>query len=121
MRYYDNSVPSGVGTMRLTFTTRELIMQTPWGPSQSTERIADGVFWYSTASHGGFFLSQERRRAMPEPYRSAKPFAGAGWYEEDCDWAVVVCAFPVLFPADHVERAKQFWELYHAPKLAMRA
>jgi hypothetical protein len=38
--------------------------QTLWGPSQTTTRYADGVVGYSTASHGGFYLSAERNRIV---------------------------------------------------------
>lgn len=66
---------------------------TPWGKSQSSDKVAPGIVWYTTASHGGFHLSKKRIEQMPEPYRSFKPFAGEGWYEEDCDWAIVCLCF----------------------------
>jgi hypothetical protein len=47
---------------------------------------------------------------MPEPYRSHPPFCGkAGWYEEDCDWAVVALSFPQFFTADELEAARRTW------------
>src|SRR3990167_6057716 len=33
---------------------------TPWGIADHRERIADGIDFYSTPSHGGYFLSPER-------------------------------------------------------------
>lgn len=76
-------------------------IETPWGVSQSVDPIAPGIDRVSTASHGGFRLSQERLDAMPATLRTFGPWAGAGWYEEDCDWAVVALAFPGAFtPAD---------------------
>lgn len=66
---------------------------TPWGKSQEAIRIARGIMWYTTAGHGGYHLSKKRLSEMPEPYKSFKTFAGKGWYEEDCDWAVVHLCF----------------------------
>jgi hypothetical protein len=37
---------------------------------------------------------------MPKPLREFTPWAGANWYEEDCDWCIVALSFPQLFPAD---------------------
>lgn len=71
--------------------------QTPWGPSQNQKQIAEGIVSYSTASHGGFGLSQVRLAEMPPDLRAFQPWAGEGWYEEDCDWAVVCLAFPQFF------------------------
>lgn len=68
---------------------------TPWGYSQSATRIARGIMHYSTASHGGYHVSPTRLTAMGPLAES--PFAGAGWFEEDCDWARVALAFPDEF------------------------
>jgi hypothetical protein len=34
---------------------------------------------------------------MPFGLGSVPTFAGPGWYEEDCDWAIVCLAYPALF------------------------
>jgi hypothetical protein len=60
---------------------------------------------YSTPSHGGYHLSDARIASMPKPLRDFKPFAGHGWYEEDCDWSIVATAFPQFFPKDAVDAA----------------
>jgi len=70
---------------------------TPWGASQTADQIAPGITRYTTASHGGIKLSNKRRASMPAILRDIEPFAGPGWYEEDCDWAIVVLAFPEYF------------------------
>ena len=82
-------------------------IQTPWGLSDDggTE-YAPGVVFYSAPSHGGCMLSPERQAAMPKPLRDAARYAGPGWYEEDCEAALVVIAFPDLFPPDMVERCR---------------
>ena len=73
---------------------------TPWGRADSQRQIAPGITWYSTPSHGGFYLHRDRIAAMPAVYRDRPTFAGPGWYEEDCDWCLVALSFPDLFPTD---------------------
>ncbi|WP_447763448.1 DUF7007 domain-containing protein [Sphingopyxis panaciterrae] len=65
---------------------------TPWGASQTATCYAEGIICYTTASHGGFALDEDRNARLPAPLRLAD-----GWYEEDCDWARVATAFPDLF------------------------
>ncbi len=71
--------------------------RTPWGKPQQVEVYAPGIIEYRTASHGGFWISKERRREMPESYRSAPTWAGGNWYEEDHDWCLVYLSFPEVF------------------------
>ena len=72
-------------------------MHTPWGRADSQTQVADGIVWFGTPSHGGFLIRDRRRAEMPEPFASFVPFAGVGWYEEDCDWCIVALAFPEHF------------------------
>lgn len=65
---------------------------TPWGPSQFSERLAPGIMSYSTGSHGGIHLSPARNAQVHPAWRRPD-----GWYEEDCDWAIVAFTFPALF------------------------
>ena len=81
------------------------MMYTPWGEAQDIDTIADGITWVSTASHGGFIISAERRAAMPKSLREFETFAGGNNYEEDCDAAIVIAAFPEHFSAAQVARA----------------
>jgi len=69
---------------------------TPWGASDSADHIAPGIVNYTTASHGGVHVSARRLAAMPTAWHLSE-WAPAGWYEEDCDWALVVLAFPEAF------------------------
>ena len=83
---------------------------TPWGRYDSCDRIAEGIYFVTTPSHGGFWLSDARMVEMPEAFKSrtfVKPPRGeAGrWYEEDCDAAMVVVAFRQHFEAEAVSRA----------------
>lgn len=93
-------------------------MKTPWGKADSAEKIAEGITFYSTPSHGGVKLSPERLASMPAMLREIKPFAGPGWYEEDCDYSLVVLAFPECFEPAAVKRAVEFargctWWTHH--------
>lgn len=76
-----------------------LTTETPWGPSQSEETIAEGIDWYTTASHGGCRISPERQGRIQQVFPGWTSWAGGAWYEEDCDWAVVVLVFPECFDA----------------------
>ena len=80
-------------------------MYTPWGTAQQIDTIAEGITWVSTASHGGFIITAERRAAMPRSLREFATFAGGNAYEEDCDAAIVIAAFPQHFTAEQVARA----------------
>lgn len=69
---------------------------TLWGGRQTRDCIAPGIWWVSTASHGGAWLAPERLAAMPEALRAV----GEGpWFEEDCAWSAVALAFPAEFRA----------------------
>jgi hypothetical protein len=63
-------------------------MQTPWGPSQECRSYGAGLIFVSTASHGGFYVFPELLAQMPEYFHR-----NDGWYEEDCEWAMVVISF----------------------------
>lgn len=98
---------------------------TPWGAAQHIEKEAEGIVWYSTASHGGYGLSEARLRAMPVEYARHTPFAGRGWYEEDCDWCLVWLSFPEDMRRAHGDKfernmleAKKMYEYYYGKKSA---
>lgn len=63
---------------------------TPWGPAQCCDTVAEGIWFLSTASHGGYAISRQRTREMPRDLALIQsPYSPPGWYEEDCDWAIV--------------------------------
>lgn len=70
----------------------------PWGPIESVMVIDSGICAVTTAGHGGIWVKDDKLREMPWELRCLKSkYAPPGWYEEDCDWAIVVAAFPHLF------------------------
>lgn len=64
----------------------------PWGLIYHEEEIRPGIRSVETGGHGGFILSEARQRQMPPHLGLPEPY-----YEEDCDWALVVLAFPDEF------------------------
>ena len=72
----------------------------PWDTIQHCEQIAQGIVNVSTASHAGLWISDTRRQWMPASLARIETWAGGNWYEEDCDWAIVVMAFPHHFTAE---------------------
>jgi hypothetical protein len=70
------------------------LVQTPWGVAQHVETLAPGVFFVSTARHGGVKLDAKNNRRIPKPFRCRR-----GWYEKDLDWAIAVNFIPEAFPS----------------------
>jgi len=85
-------------------------MMTPWGQADHVRRLPHGIIAVSTPSHGGYYVPPETRRQM-HPL-ALNTWAGPGWYEEDCDWALVALSFPDLFPPAAIENAKWTIESY---------
>ena len=86
-----------------------------WASSPS-ERIADGITWYSTPSHGGFHLSPERMQSMPEHLRACS-FTMNAFFEEDTSWCAVVLAFPECFPENDRKVAELTYDTVYRGKL----
>lgn len=89
----------------------------PWGAIQSAKQLAPGIWHVTTASHGGIGLSSERYAAMPENMK-ATTYSSGGWYEEDCDWALVAMVFPEAFDAKAIAAAKQTVKNFYVPEIA---
>ena len=90
--------------------------ETPWGKAQSAEEVGPGIIRYTTASHGGYFLNATANGKV-SPILKKSTFCGQGlkgWYEEDCDWAIVVYTFPQFFDEKHLEAAIATLKDHHA-------
>lgn len=63
--------------------------QTPWGLAQDSTVLAEGIISYSTAGHGGIWLSKKRQEELEKGLGKINNFlADPAWWEEDCDWAI---------------------------------
>ena len=82
------------------------IRMTPWGKVQTQREVTDGITWVSTAGHGGIVLSDARLREMPTKYKGLNVYGQGRYFEEDCEWALVVDAFQVYFSHEEVQAAK---------------
>ena len=80
-------------------------METPWGRAQHTHRYSVEVVQVSTASHGGFIVTGGSKLLIRALWPWFEPFTGHGFYEEDCDWAVVVVAMQEHFTDEQVAAA----------------
>jgi len=64
------------------------IKDSPWGMITLATRKDHGIWFISTASHGGFWLSPERREELPKELKGTSFLNddhGDEWWEEDCD------------------------------------
>ena len=77
----------------MTTNTKRPPTHTPWGPSQFEREHAPGIVFYSTASHGGYHLSDERYAEFCEIPHFAH---WSQWLEEDCDACLVYLRWPEL-------------------------
>ncbi len=83
-----------------------MTINTPWGESQSSQQIAPGIVFHSTASHGGFCLRADRMREIPAKLQGLNRYGGGQWFEEDCEASIVIASFPQFFTAEEVDRAR---------------
>lgn len=81
----------------------------PWGVVQDQKILADGIVWVSTPSHGGVWVSPDRLDKMPIKQTA---YSQGGWFEEDCDWALVAVTFPEAFSERDVATAKSIVSRY---------
>jgi hypothetical protein len=85
---------------------------TPWGHSDSSEKFAPGIIFYSTPSHGGFHLSEKKLKEMP-PVLRAIAHPRDGWFEEDSSWCAVPLSFPQFFKYEVTLQAKSILQRHY--------
>lgn len=75
---------------------------TPWGRAWESDRteVAPGIDLFSTESHGGYRLSDERLKKVHPGWGHE-----GRWFEEDIEWVIVVLTFPEHFDERKVEEA----------------
>jgi hypothetical protein len=69
---------------------------TPWGASQTTHKVMNGLTWYSTAGHGGLCVSKglADKKLSPNAREEGIKYGGSYWYEEDAQWVIPVYENP---------------------------
>lgn len=72
---------------------------TPWGPAQVRYQYTDSVSFYSCAGHGGYKVNKTANTRIPEPLRN-----NDGWYEEDCESAIVHYFLLEAFDTEKINR-----------------
>lgn len=68
------------------------IKRSPWGEVDCQMFVAEGINFVTTPGHGGFKLDRKQNQQIPQCFRRK-----AGWYEEDCEAAIVIFFFPTFF------------------------
>ena len=66
--------------------------------SDGQQSYGRGVIFYCTPGHGGIHVSKKLNKRIPD-YMKDAAFGGLGhkgWYEEDCDWAIVVVCLAIV-------------------------
>jgi hypothetical protein len=97
----------------------------PWGAIQTVIPLGPDAALVTTASHGGIRVSQAALASLPKPIRKTA-FSGAGWFEEDCDWALPYLSLGLdAFEPDRA-RGAEMWaaavrtvQRYHAHHAAL--
>lgn len=90
-------------------TTMDKIINTIWGKPQTTEKLSEGIYSVTTASHGGLLVREDiADKCLSEKARSfAELKDGYFQFEEDCCWAVVAVENPSLFSKKQVSCARK--------------
>jgi hypothetical protein len=66
---------------------------TPWGRADFAEVLVPGAVSVATPSHGGIWLAPHLNAEVHPAWRRDD-----GWYEEDCEAAIVFATFPGTAP-----------------------
>lgn len=89
--------------------------ETPWGAAQFVLDVLPGIKSVSTASHGGYWLDDDRLARFVAVFPDFPRWSGSpAWFEEDCDWAAVAVLFPEAFTDAQLSSAVGIMERYVA-------
>ena len=73
---------------------------TPWGEPQQIDDLGQGLYFISTASHGGLYIGIPIRKRLPRRVGQLL-INGTQWAEEDCETHIVMTILaPHLDPND---------------------
>ena len=89
--------------MTIKDTQNKYPTHTPWGRVDQATKHGDGLWFVSTPSHGGFWLSNERIRDLPVGMRGTSfvdrsnhgRWEANAWWEEDCDATKIARIFKI--------------------------
>ena len=88
---------------------------TPWGNPHSIEPLASGIIEYTTATHGGLWLDDDKARHARQLFDLKISADGLNWFEEDILACCALLAHVRLLPYDiaqqTVRAAKRHLEL----------
>lgn len=75
-------------------------MHTPWGEAQTKQQLDEGVYWVTTAIHGGLLIEKERAQAL---LSTRACHIGMPWndflaFEQEYAMMVVFYEQPQLYP-----------------------
>lgn len=90
---------------------------TIWGRADTLEKIADGIFYAMTPSHGGYIISTARLGQMKPEYRACS-FTKDNHFEEDCSWCAVVLSWPEFFTDNQYGQALATYNCLYAKRRA---
>lgn len=63
--------------------------RSPWGKVHIERVLFTGIVAVTTSTHGGVHLDKKLNELIPPAFRR-----DSGWYEQDCEWAIVAYYFP---------------------------
>lgn len=93
---------------------------TPWGQAHGAylyheKNGVEQIVFYYTAGHGGYYVSDDMLGQLPDNFKNFRTFTGKpNWFEEDCDAAIVLASFPLVFGLDRAEQGRQALERYES-------
>jgi hypothetical protein len=86
---------------------------TPWGNSDHTRRMAKGITFYGTPSHGGIRVTPKAAEGLSAAaLAEAEVWGNAYWFEEDCTYALVLHEKPELGTPPRLEELMMNFPLY---------
>ncbi len=84
-----------------------------WGAVDNQDKVAVGITWVNTPSHGGFVLSKKRFADMSPKFKQCS-FTHDHNFEEDISWCGVVLMWPEYFTAEQHNVAQGVYQRRYA-------
>ena len=81
-------------------------MKTPWGDSETVNRIHPDIILVTTASHGGIHIFGKTAEKIPQDVWSSF-IASNGWAEEDCEAVIALAILGMGIPGLSAASVKQ--------------